>query len=60
MPRTTTGVDCLPAGACVYDFEAAARDDRWVVVHNNDRFFWTGAKNAVPRAKAEQPRDIDH
>ena len=60
MPRTTTGVDCLLAGACVYDFEAAARDDRCVVMHNDDRFLWTGTKNAVPHAEAERPRDSDH
>jgi hypothetical protein len=56
----TVGVDCLPAWADVYDFEAAARDDRWVVMHHDDRFLRTGAKNAVPRARTERPRDIDH
>jgi len=29
-------------------------------MHHDDRFLWTGAKNAVPHAKAERSRDIDH
>jgi len=62
MPHTTMGQRGipLPAWAGAYDFETATRDDRWVVMHHDDRFLWTGAKNAVPHAEAKRPRDIDH
>ena len=62
IPHTTTGqwVDCLPAWAGVYDFEAAARDNRWVVMHHNDRFLGSGAQNAVPPDRTEWPWNIDH
>jgi len=53
-------VDCLPVGAGAHDFERAAREDHCVVPHHDDRFLWTGAKNAVPSATAERPRDINH
>ena len=40
MPHTTMGQrgSPLPAWAAAYDFETATRDDRWVVMHHDDRF----------------------
>jgi len=42
-----------------YDLEIEVREDDGVVSHHDDRLFWTGAQDGIPRAPAEPASYID-